>query len=120
MSKQETARRGNVYGIVGMIIAITATFLSGEIENFQLIPLMLGGAVIGAVLAKRGEMTSMPELVAILHSFVGLAAVLVGMASFLDPSHDLLDEGIASFMILKFFSGCLSGSHFYRIGCCFW
>ena len=92
LSKQETARRGNVYGIVGMIIAITATFLSGEIENFQLlIPLMLGGAVIGAVLAKRVEMTSMPELVAILHSFVGLAAVLVGMASFLDPSHDLLD-----------------------------
>ena len=92
LSKQETARRGNVYGIVGMIIAITATFLSGEIENFQLlIPLMLGGAVIGAVLAKRVEMTSMPELVAILHSFVGLAAVLVGMASFLDPGHDLLE-----------------------------
>ncbi len=63
-----------------------------EIENFQLlIPLMLGGAIIGAVLAKRVEMTSMPELVAILHSFVGLAAVLVGMASFLDPSHDLLE-----------------------------
>jgi len=92
LSKQETARRGNVYGIIGMIIAITATFLSGEIKNFQLlIPLMLGGAVIGAVLAKRVEMTSMPELVAILHSFVGLAAVLVGMASFLDPSHDLLE-----------------------------
>lgn len=92
LSKQETARRGNIYGIIGMIIAITATFLSGEIKNFQLlIPLMLGGAVIGAVLAKRVEMTSMPELVAILHSFVGLAAVLVGMASFLDPSHDLLE-----------------------------
>ena len=91
LSKQETARRGNIYGIVGMTIAIIATFFSGEIENFQLlIPLMLGGAIIGAVLAKRVEMTSMPELVAILHSFVGLAAVLVGMASFLDPSHDLL------------------------------
>lgn len=92
LSKQETARRGNIYGIVGMTIAIIATFFSGEIENFQLlIPLMLGGAIIGAVLAKRVEMTSMPELVAILHSFVGLAAVLVGMASFLDPSHDLLE-----------------------------
>ena len=77
-----------------MTIAIAATFFSGKIENFQLlVPLMLGGAVIGAVLAKRVEMTSMPELVAILHSFVGLAAVLVGMASFLDPSHDLL-EGV--------------------------
>ena len=92
LSKQETARRGNIYGIVGMTIAIVATFFSGEIENFQLlIPLMLGGAIIGAVLAKRVEMTSMPELVAILHSFVGLAAVLVGMASFLDPGHDLLE-----------------------------
>jgi len=92
LSKQETARRGNIYGIVGMMVAIIATFFSGEIKNFQLlIPLMLGGAIIGAVLAKRVEMTSMPELVAILHSFVGLAAVLVGMATFLDPSHDLLE-----------------------------
>lgn len=92
LSNQETARRGNIYGIVGMTIAILATFLSGKVENFQLlIPLMLGGAVIGAILAQRVEMTSMPELVAILHSFVGLAAVLVGMASFLDPSHDLLE-----------------------------
>ena len=91
LSRQETAKRGNIYGIVGMVIAIVATFFSGEIANFQLlIPLMLGGALIGAILAKRVEMTSMPELVAILHSFVGLAAVLVGMASFLDPSHDLL------------------------------
>ena len=87
LSKQETARKGNVYGILGMALAILATFASGEVENFKLlIPLMLGGAVIGAVLAKRVEMTSMPELVAILHSFVGLAAVLVGVVSFIDPS----------------------------------
>tara|TARA_B100001093_G_scaffold143589_2_gene136146 strand:+ start:6995 stop:8392 length:1398 start_codon:yes stop_codon:yes gene_type:complete len=88
LSRQETARKGNFYGILGMTVAILATFLSGEVENFKLlIPLMLGGALIGAVLAKRVEMTSMPELVAILHSFVGLAAVLVGLASFLDPDH---------------------------------
>ncbi len=86
LSKQETARKGNIYGILGMSLAILATFASGEVENFKLlIPLMLGGAVIGAVLAKRVEMTSMPELVAILHSFVGLAAVLVGVVSFIDP-----------------------------------
>ncbi len=86
LSKQETARKGNIYGILGMALAILATFASGEVENFKLlIPLMLGGAVIGAVLAKRVEMTSMPELVAILHSFVGLAAVLVGVVSFIDP-----------------------------------
>ena len=88
LSRQETARKGNFYGILGMTVAILATFLSGEVENFKLlIPLMFGGALIGAVLAKRVEMTSMPELVAILHSFVGLAAVLVGLASFLDPDH---------------------------------
>jgi NAD(P) transhydrogenase subunit beta len=93
LSKQETARKGNKYGILGMALAIAATFLSGEVENFKLlIPLMLGGAFIGGVLAKRVEMTSMPELVAILHSFVGAAAVLVGLASFLDPSHAELSE----------------------------
>lgn len=93
LSKQETARKGNMYGIWGMALAIVATFLSGEVENFKLlIPLMLGGALIGGVLAKRVEMTSMPELVAILHSFVGAAAVLVSLASFLDPSHAELSE----------------------------
>ena len=92
LSKQETARKGNLYGIIGMSVAIIATFLGGQVENFRLlIPLMLGGAILGGILAKRVEMTSMPELVAILHSFVGLAAVLVGLASFLDPSHDLLE-----------------------------
>ena len=91
LSKQETARRGNLYGILGMALAIFATFLSGKVSNFELlIPLMLGGAAIGAILARRVEMTSMPELVAILHSFVGLAAVLVGVASFMDPGHSEL------------------------------
>src|SRR5210317_1995632 len=86
LSKQETARRGNLYGIVGMTIAVLATFLSGKVSNFELlVPLMLGGAIIGAVMARRVEMTSMPELVAILHSFVGLAAVLVGIASLMAP-----------------------------------
>ena len=98
LSKQESARKGNLFGVLGMALAILATFLKltlneeAGVINFQfLIPLMIGGAVIGSVLAKRVEMTSMPELVAILHSFVGLAAVLVGMASFLDPSHELLE-----------------------------
>jgi len=91
LSKQENARRGNLYGIIGMALAIFATFMSGKVSNFELlIPLMLGGAIIGAVMAKRVEMTSMPELVAILHSFVGLAAVLVGVASFLGTTHTSL------------------------------
>ena len=94
LSKQESARKGNLYGILGMALAIIATFVklsldkeSGEI-NFQfLAPLMIGGAVIGTILAKRVEMTSMPRLVAILHSFVGAAAVLVGLSTFLDPAN---------------------------------
>ena len=97
LSKQESARKGNLYGILGMALAIIATFVkltldgeAGEI-NFQfLVPLMIGGAIIGTVLAKRVEMTSMPELVAILHSFVGAAAVLVGLSSFLDPGHETM------------------------------
>ncbi len=86
LSKQETARRGNWYGILGMGIAVLVTLFGGEVTNFKLlVPLMLGGALVGAFLAQRVEMTSMPELVAILHSFVGAAAVLVGIVSFLDP-----------------------------------
>jgi len=95
LSRQETAKRGNIYGIIGMTIAIGATLLS-SITNFAwLIPLMIFGAVIGMSLAKRVEMTSMPELVAILHSFVGLAAVLVGLASYInhgDKAHEIVHQ----------------------------
>jgi len=86
LSHQETARRGNVYGIIGMAIAIVATVASNEVTNYVgVIITMLIGGTIGARVASKVAMTSMPELVAILHSFVGLAAVLVGYANFLDP-----------------------------------
>ena len=96
LSKQESARKGNLYGILGMALAIIATLVQLSLDpegviNFQfLAPLMIGGAVIGTILAKRVEMTSMPELVAILHSFVGAAAVLVGLSTFLDPATALM------------------------------
>jgi H+-translocating NAD(P) transhydrogenase subunit beta len=81
LSSQETAKRGNIYGIVGMAIAIGAT-LSFRGAHFH--PLLLGSiaiaCVIGAVMALRVGMTQMPEMVALLHSFVGLAAVLVGFS----------------------------------------
>ena len=87
LSKQETARRGNLYGMLGMGLAIIATILSNRVESYiLLIVMMVIGGSIGAVLAKRVEMTAMPELVAVLHSFVGMAAVLVGIASYLDPN----------------------------------
>ncbi len=86
LSKQETARRGNVFGISGMALAIVATVLGPGVTSYGILLVMMGiGGAIGAVFAKRVEMTQMPELVAILHSFVGLAAVLVGFASYLDP-----------------------------------
>ena len=90
LSSQETSRRGNWYGIVGMAIAIAATLASnpdlmtGMHRAGKFHPLLFaaiaGGAVIGIVMAIRVAMTQMPEMVALLHSFVGLAAVLVGFS----------------------------------------
>ncbi|HEY3666339.1 MAG TPA: NAD(P)(+) transhydrogenase (Re/Si-specific) subunit beta [Polyangiaceae bacterium] len=83
LSTQKTARRGNAFGIAGMLLALGVTAL-GHVTSFGALALAVGvGSLIGAVLAMRVEMTSMPELVAVLHSFVGLAAVLVGTASYL-------------------------------------
>lgn len=94
LAHQESARRGNVLGIIGMLIAIVATGISifggfGEENSISLdrnglillLGAMLPGAVIGSIAASRVAMTAMPELVAMLHSFVGLAAVLVGISS---------------------------------------
>ena len=83
LSNQETARKGNIYGIVGMGIAILATLFSQEVSGLGwLILLMLPAGALGILVATRVQMTSMPELVAILHSFVGAAAVLVGVVSY--------------------------------------
>ena len=87
LSNQESARRGNIFGMLGMAIAILATLLSGQVGGFEkLIPAMIIGALIGMIVAKKVEMTQMPELVAGFHSFVGAAAVMVGIASYLDPN----------------------------------
>jgi len=89
LSHPATAKRGNLLGIAGMVIAVLTTVLAGSADGVPIIigAMVLGGAA-GALLAKRVEMTQMPELVAVLHSFVGLAAVLVGYANYLD-SHGL-------------------------------
>jgi H+-translocating NAD(P) transhydrogenase subunit beta len=90
LSNQETARQGNLFGIIGMAIAFVATALSAQVNGYGvLIGAIVPGAIIGSVLAARVAMTSMPELVAILHSFVGLAAVLVGLATYLQPENTL-------------------------------
>ncbi|MBY7766085.1 Re/Si-specific NAD(P)(+) transhydrogenase subunit beta [Vibrio fluvialis] len=85
LSKQESAKAGNYYGIAGMTIALLATIFSPGASGLAWIILaMVIGCAIGMHFAKKVEMTEMPELVAILHSFVGMAAVLVGYNSYLD------------------------------------
>ena len=90
LSSQEKARRGNMYGMVGMAIAVIATVASAAVEAYTLLIIaMIVGAVIGLWLAHRVEMTAMPQLVAMLHSFVGLAAVMIGWGGYLDPRNHL-------------------------------
>jgi NAD(P) transhydrogenase subunit beta len=100
LSSQGTARRGNVYGMVGMLLAVAMTIAalfsptpSGpSVTTTSGIALLVGtigvGTMVGALLAARVAMTSMPELVAALHSFVGAAAVLVGIANYLEPNRE--------------------------------
>jgi NAD(P) transhydrogenase subunit beta len=85
LTHPSTARRGNVFGMIGMAIAVLATLLGSEVQSYGFIiaGIVLGG-LIGAVLAMRIQMTAMPQLVAALHSFVGLAAVLVAIGTFLN------------------------------------
>jgi NAD(P) transhydrogenase subunit beta len=86
LSHQETARRGNLAGIVGMAIAVGATIAGGLVDSYVLIlVMMIPGALAGALVAARVQMTQMPQLVAMMHSFVGLAAVLIGFGSYVDP-----------------------------------
>ncbi len=85
LSSQESAKRGVLFGIVGMALAIASTVLGGQVEGHIYILVALAVAsVIGIIVARKVEMTAMPQLVAILHSFVGLAAVLVGFGSFIE------------------------------------
>jgi len=87
LSNPETARRGNLYGITGMTLALLATIFGVVESNYGiLIGGLIAGGIIGLMLARRVQMTQMPELVAILHSLVGMAAVFVGFASFKDPN----------------------------------
>jgi NAD(P) transhydrogenase subunit beta len=89
LSNPETARRGNLFGMIGMTIAVVATVLSPRVTAAG-IPWIVGALVVGGAIglfaAKKVQMTQMPELVALMHSLVGLAACLVGFASYVDTS----------------------------------
>ena len=88
LSHQETARKGNLYGMIGMTMAVLATIFGPQVtSNTHLIVIaMLVGGSVGITLARKVEMTQMPELVAILHSLVGIAAILVGYVNFMGGS----------------------------------
>jgi len=89
LSSPETSRRGNLYGMIGMTIAVLATVLGPQVTKggyTWIIAAMVVGAAIGLYAARVVKMTQMPELVALMHSLVGLAAVLIGYANYIDPA----------------------------------
>ena len=114
LSKQETAQRGNLFGMVGMAIALLATIIDPRVSNVWVIIIaMVVGSGIGLRLANKVEMTQMPELVAILHSFVGLAAVLVGFNSYFDAGHSVVtaaEQTAMSIHLSEIFIGIFIGA----------
>jgi NAD(P) transhydrogenase subunit beta len=92
LSIPETSRRGNLYGMIGMTIAVLATVFGPRVSAAG-IPWIIGamavGGAIGIYAARTVQMTQMPELVALMHSLVGMAAALVGFASYFDPTSHL-------------------------------
>ncbi|PBQ32239.1 NAD(P)(+) transhydrogenase (Re/Si-specific) subunit beta [Sphingobacteriaceae bacterium] len=111
LSSQESAKRGVLYGIIGMVIAILATVLGAGVHGqIYIIAAIAIASVIGLLLARKVEMTSMPQLVAILHSFVGLAAVLVGFGSYLDPHTHMLTGTERTIHLVEVFVGVFIGA----------
>ncbi|MCR1566198.1 Re/Si-specific NAD(P)(+) transhydrogenase subunit beta [Mixta sp.] len=110
LSKHETSKQGNIFGMAGMAIALLATIFGPDAGNIGwiLLAMVIGGA-IGIHLAKKVEMTEMPELVAILHSFVGLAAVLVGINSYIDHGPGL-DAVMQNIHLTEIFLGIFIGA----------
>ena len=91
LSNQEKAKRAVWFGIVGMALAVFGTVFGPQVSGFiWIIPMILIGSIIGVIVAQRVEMTGMPQLVAALHTFVGLAAVFIGINSHIDPPSDLI------------------------------
>ena len=109
LSKQESAENGVWYGIIGMAIALVATIMNPSVTNMDTIIIaMVIGGLIGTWFALRVEMTEMPELVALLHSFVGLAAVAVGYNSFLE--HEPMTGIMKNIHLVEVFLGVFIGA----------
>lgn len=112
LSKQETAKYGNYAGMAGMAIALIATIGNGNVLGVgYIIIAMLIGAAIGLYLARKVEMTQMPELIAMLHSFVGLAAVLVGYNTYMQmDSHIFSEPAMETILLVEVFLGVFIGA----------
>lgn len=110
LSRHETSKQGNLFGVAGMAIALIATILGPDSGNvgWIIIAMIIGGS-IGVYLAKKVEMTEMPELVAVLHSFVGLAAVLVGFNSYLEHGAPM-EPVMANIHLTEVFLGIFIGA----------
>jgi NAD(P) transhydrogenase subunit beta len=113
LSRQETARRGNLFGIVGMLIALVATAARMNPGGYGVLAVaVVPGAVIGALVASRVQMTAMPQLVAILHSFVGAAAVFVGVATYLGPQATMTPAEESVHLVEIFVGVCIGAVTF--------
>ena len=126
LSNPETSRRGNWYGIIGMTIAVLATVFGSRIISGAEVPIITGngliyiiaamavGGTIGLIAARVVKMTQMPELVAIMHSLVGLAACTIGFASFIDTTPlDVSAKDLASaetIHLIEIYVGVLIGA----------
>ena len=109
LSKQESAEHGLWYGMIGMGIALVATVMNPSVSNIEMILVaMVIGGIIGTYLAQKVEMTQMPELVAMLHSFVGLAAVAVGFNSYLE--HEAMSGVMLNIHLVEVFLGIFIGA----------
>jgi NAD(P) transhydrogenase subunit beta len=114
LSSPESSRRGNLYGMIGMVIAVLATVFGPNVTAHGypwIIVAMLVGATVGVYAARTVKMTQMPELVALMHSLVGLAAVLVGFANFIDPAASAHYKGVEKTIHeLEIYIGVLIGA----------
>lgn len=113
LANPETARRGNLFGIIGMAIAVLATVLGPRVSPAGyawIIGALVVGGSIGLFAAKKVQMTQMPELVALMHSLVGLAACLVGFASYVDTSTVFPTEAEKSIHEVEIYIGILIGA----------
>src|SRR3954467_3847915 len=109
LSHPLSARRGNLFGMIGMAVAILTTFaISGRVD--LAVGALVAGAVIGLVVSRRVQMTQMPELVAAMHSLVGLAAVLIAFAIVIDPAAFNVEVPIPRGNRLELFVGTFIGA----------